>query len=1376
MISDVDDVCELISLTEDSVLDYVQTRWRKERIYSFVGSTVLLAVNPYKRVRQEPRGEVAQKSRPPGCSEIINVSTPHPFSLAARALKALQPKTKHFPVDPGGDAGCQRQAFIISGDSGAGKTETAKLLISYFSNNFSVAQAGDKEHQGSCGREPDQRQHHLIQLSNSLLEGFGNASTIRNRNSSRFGKFMQFQFCGKDSCCRGAGPPPPRIEISTYLLETSRVCHFAETERCFHVFDYTSSHHDEADDEVDSSSAGPRREGAGETDHLLLHAVAEENEEAQFRKAMRLFFPEAKTRKRLCDRVQGVQLLGEVAFEVGDNDSLRVADADHEGLLERAAGLLSPPPGGHEIERSCEGPFFQENFRLLEDALLRRELRDAGVKTRGGPGDATTSSIKSSRSLLQAEQCLTALRKRLYAELFDLVVARVNQKLNERNNPEDGPPAPAPPSQTKMVGILDIYGFEQLQTNSLEQLCINLANERLQLFFEQNFLKSERELYRKEGLLEEALPEACSGTGVGDVGIATGATAATLENPTVLEIHRVFAVLDDHLSQKRKGIKTSDARFVKDVLAAAGNCTSEVKGSAAPYHDGSFFAISHYAGRVLYDADQWLEKNTGEIAPELEPVLERCAIRVEEVQATTEGPKRDPKAKAKSLSRPAQHAAASTVSPKKLSLTKKYREDLAGLLRLLSSCSAQYVRCFKPNANQEPDSWDQDLMQLQLRQSGTFELVALMRKGWQFRCLYKDVLKQVHALFARRKEDGAADKSTTSWTEKYEPRLLVEALMHFLDIPVYRLGVSRLFLKQDVGEVFAKLGAVCTAGGVDLEKKLRTYINRKKIRRCVYGIKCAVKLHRKYVLVRRWTRKLQYCVWLLLRVRGAWLGRVRRKLLARRRCTEIFFFVGFRLRFALLRPWVGRVRAEIEARREAVRKAEQERREKEEREKQEQEAARIAAIAAAEQDDQERLRQPSGDTTASASDRRPLPAARTYARNGPPPGAGSDAQSQLSSATRDGPARLLADTETAAPVAKRTTSPSTSTAAPATAEAAAAPGQEVSRLQMENQLLKGLLAKFCPDYNQELEKMSGADVVQLLLGGGTPGVAAPANSDRRSMSTRKRSSRRRKSPQKSRSPSRRRKKSERCKPKNKTSDALSRRSASRAKRKRAPKGVVCSSKGRKFQSPGVTASSGPALRLRPDSPDASSSFSSSSSSFDSDEEDFESNTMVLSEDVGAKHSLKPSGRQYRKGNRAHSRVREHEKTSRGARTTVGDAAVVDVARSSASTSASSSSSFSGADFPRPAPDGASRRQVVVSDVCEEDAAPHAGRSALTGCTRSRKIDCRRDDSPPLGTPMRRCSSLGAIDGMLGREDESSDAERTPAVAVSWTREPNLFLD
>lgn len=299
--------------------------------------------------------------------------------------------------------------------------------------------------------------------------------------------------------------------------------------------------------------------------------------------------------------------------------------------------------------------------------------------------------------------------------------------------------------------------------------------------------------------------------------------------------------------------------------------------------------------------------------------------------------------------------------------------------------------------------------------------------------------------------------------------------------------------------------------------------------------------------------------------------------------------------------------------------------------------------------------------------------------------------------------------------------------------------------------------------------MSGADVVQLLLGGGAPGVAAPANSDRRSMSTRKRSSRKRKSPQKSRSPSRRRKKSERCKPKNKTSDALSRRSASRAKRKRAPKGAVCSSKGRKFQSPGVTASSGPALRFRPDSPDASSSFSSSSSSFDSDEEDFESNTMVLSEDVGAKHTLKPSSRQYRKGDRAHSRVREQEKTSRGARTTVGDAAVVDVARSSASTSASSSSSFSGADFPRP--DSASRRQVVVSDVCEEDAAPHAGHSALTGCTRPRKIDCRRDDSPPLGTPMlRRCSSLSAIDGMLGREDESSDAERTPAVAVSWTRD------
>ncbi|CAD7953683.1 unnamed protein product, partial [Amoebophrya sp. A120] len=303
------------------------------------------------------------------------------------------------------------QAFIISGDSGAGKTETAKVLVEYFTygleKSFTVTHSG-----------------------NILLEAFGNATTLRNRNSSRFGKFSTLHFNKPYGDFKTA-------KIQTYLLESSRyeLQNFFPA-YSFHVFYYLLSRNQ------DQHKSRDMKKSSICDSTFAVHK--------EFEEAMKVLNLEKDFETmKVWDFLKGIALLGGVEFVSsggGDDDDDDEAGDSREMSISAGRG-----------------------FKKNENSTSTTKVVDH---------HGETERITVSRSATQAYQCLTALRKTLYNRLF--TYEEVLDDHDDHFNRKIKNNYITSKSKSKYIGILDIYGFEQLAENSLEQMCINLANERLQ--------------------------------------------------------------------------------------------------------------------------------------------------------------------------------------------------------------------------------------------------------------------------------------------------------------------------------------------------------------------------------------------------------------------------------------------------------------------------------------------------------------------------------------------------------------------------------------------------------------------------------------------------------------------------------------------------------------------------------------------------------------------------------------------------------------------------------------------------------------------------------------------------------------------------------
>ncbi|PNY05906.1 myosin-H heavy chain-like protein [Trifolium pratense] len=415
----VDDMTKLAYLHEPGVLNNLRSRYDINEIYTYTGS-ILIAVNPFIKLPHLYDSHMMAQYKGAGFGEL----SPHPFAVADNAYRLM--------INEG-----ISQSILVSGESGAGKTESTKLLMRYLAYMGGRATVAE-------GRTVEQK----VLESNPVLEAFGNAKTVRNNNSSRFGKFVEIQFDKKGRISGAA--------IRTYLLERSRVCQVSDPERNYHCFYMLCAAPPE---EVKKYKLGHPR-----TFHYLnqsscyeLEGVDESKEYNAIRRAMDVVGISSVEQDAIFQVIAAILHLGNIEFAKGEEfDSSMPKDEKSRFHLQTAAEL------------------FMCDAKALEDSLCKRVIvtRDETI-TRWLDPEAAALSRDS-------------LAKIVYTRLFDWLVDTINNSIGQD------------PESKSLIGVLDIYGFESFKTNSFEQFCINLTNEKLQQHFNQHVFKMEQEEYKKE--------------------------------------------------------------------------------------------------------------------------------------------------------------------------------------------------------------------------------------------------------------------------------------------------------------------------------------------------------------------------------------------------------------------------------------------------------------------------------------------------------------------------------------------------------------------------------------------------------------------------------------------------------------------------------------------------------------------------------------------------------------------------------------------------------------------------------------------------------------------------------------------------------------
>uniref|UniRef100_A0A8C3SBB3 Myosin IE n=1 Tax=Chelydra serpentina TaxID=8475 RepID=A0A8C3SBB3_CHESE len=415
--SGVDDMVLLSKITEDSIVENLKKRYMDDYIFTYIGS-VLISVNPFKQMPYFGEKEIEMYQ---GAAQYEN--PPHIYALADNMYR-------NMIIDR------ENQCVIISGESGAGKTVAAKYIMSYISK---ISGGGPKV----------QHVKDIILQSNPLLEAFGNAKTVRNNNSSRFGKYFEIQF--------SPGGEPDGGKISNFLLEKSRVVMRNPGERSFHIF-Y----------QLIEGAASEQKHSLGITSmdyyyYLSLsgsYKVDDINDKSDFQEtlhAMNVIGIFAEEQALVLQIVAGVLHLGNISFkEVGN-----YAAVESEEFLAFPAFLLG-----------------------INQSRLKEKLTSRQMDSKWG---GKSESINVTLNVEQACYTRDALAKALHARIFDYLVDSINKAM-EKDYEEYN------------IGVLDIYGFEIFQKNGFEQFCINFVNEKLQQIFIELTLKAEQEEYVQEGI------------------------------------------------------------------------------------------------------------------------------------------------------------------------------------------------------------------------------------------------------------------------------------------------------------------------------------------------------------------------------------------------------------------------------------------------------------------------------------------------------------------------------------------------------------------------------------------------------------------------------------------------------------------------------------------------------------------------------------------------------------------------------------------------------------------------------------------------------------------------------------------------------------
>jgi len=418
------DMARMSELNESTILTNLNTRYKKNEIYTYIGS-ILISVNPYKRIQSMYTDECLASYK----NKDLGDRPPHVFAIANECFSCMWKREEN-------------QCILISGESGAGKTETTKFMLRYLSSMSQLQQSTKKN------LEPNEGFKKSIEASilesGPILEALGNAKTVYNNNSSRFGKFIQLLF-NESGQIKGA-------QITDYLLEKHRVVHQNPGERNYHIFYQIIRGLSEEEKEKFKLTEPENFHYLNQSNCTSDPTLNDKKDWDELDNALEVLGFKEGQREDFLSVLSGILYLGNVEFV--NAGGAQVVQID---VIEIASKLLG-----------------------IEGERLEGVMKEKTIQLRG-------EYITSPQSVEQAGASRDSISMALYSNLFRWVISKINAKIKG-------------PDNFHFIGILDIFGFENFKVNRFEQFCINFANEKLQEYFNRHIFSLEQIEYSREGI------------------------------------------------------------------------------------------------------------------------------------------------------------------------------------------------------------------------------------------------------------------------------------------------------------------------------------------------------------------------------------------------------------------------------------------------------------------------------------------------------------------------------------------------------------------------------------------------------------------------------------------------------------------------------------------------------------------------------------------------------------------------------------------------------------------------------------------------------------------------------------------------------------
>ncbi|XP_041839844.1 unconventional myosin-XV isoform X2 [Melanotaenia boesemani] len=725
----MEDLTQLPELNETTILMNLKKRFDQELIYTYIGS-ILVSVNPYKLLNIYGTDMVLQYE-----GHGLSDNPPHLFAIANLSYTTMMDAKKD-------------QCIVISGESGSGKTEATKLILRYLT---------------AIHHKRNVTQQIEILEATPLLESFGNAKTVRNDNSSRFGKYTQIYM--EEGVISGA-------ITSQYLLEKSRIVFQAKSERNYHIFyemlaglppnEKHALYLQEAETYFYLNQGGNCTivgKDDGEDFKRLLSAMD-----------ILCFTPEELN--GIYRLLSSVLHLGNVYFQPHKAEGQEVASVVSAQEIRVVAELLQVSP---------------ENLQKAVTFKITDTVRE---------------KIYTPLTVENAVDARDAVAKILYSLLFSWLTERINGRVYPRN-------------EALSISILDIYGFEELQVNSFEQLCINYANETLQSYFNRIVFQDVQEEYMREQIEWQQQPFSNN----------QGCLDLIASKP-----HGILRILDDQCGFPQ----ATDHTFLQKCHYHHGNNPLY----ARPKMPLPEFTLKHYAGKVTYQVHKFLDKNFDIVRQDVLDLFIQSKNKRSNLRRSST----------------ARRQQANTVSA-------KFQTSLQELLDKMERCNPYFVRCIKPNHHKEPGMFNMELVNAQLHYSGIIETIHIRKEGYPIRMHFHSFLSRYKALLCLKDPPPADGENCIVMLHKLCP----------VKKGSYQVGVSKIFLKEDLYQLLeGKRDRVLDIAAMTLQRYTRMCFTRKnfiKFKRHVTFFEACSKgylARKKFALRRKYLIKLRSAVLLIV--------------------------------------------------------------------------------------------------------------------------------------------------------------------------------------------------------------------------------------------------------------------------------------------------------------------------------------------------------------------------------------------------------------------------------------------------------------------------------------------------------------------------------